>query len=465
MKQSYKNNAVSPSRSSSFLASLKGQSLTHAILVWLSFRASVNATDWQQRVQKHHLKADNPHALNQWLALQSAPLPPHSLLLPCALAIVIGVLSMLGVLSYSGAQPVNVWLMLALFCFAPLLMTLTSWVAVFRIRRSGQSLIETLLMRWLQRPAKGLLLFNFLNSLAVRAWLFLQAQILGLFLQLSLMATFLIVLLFNDIAFGWASTIIHSADNLHTVLYYLTLPWQWLLPAPSAELIQHSQYFYNAANSPANAEIMHSWWPHIFLAMVLYGLLPKITLVAFLQWRCRQLLRKEVSESAELEQFFNALNFTPSVQAKNTPDTQNTTYNITEQLTLKSTDVIVFWQRPSLMAAMPTLGVKAWRDDELWIKQHNKIGLNQQGETHHLWVIVQEHQTPTAELTDTLNLIKTLNAHLNIHLTVITAFANKINQPLTLALSTWRFFAAEQGLSLHGVSCVSCDGQIIVEAN
>jgi hypothetical protein len=204
---------------------------------------------------------------------------------------------------------------------------------------------------------------------------------------------------------------------------------------------------------------MRTWWPHIFLAMALYGLAPRVALVIFLQWRCRQLLYKEVCESAELEQFFNVLHFTASVEAKSLPDTRNTTYSVSEQLHLKNTDAIVFWQRPSLMADIFTLGVKTWRDDKAWLEQQANIWVN------HLWVVVQEHQTPTAELTDTLQLIKRLNAHLNIHLSVVIATASQHSQSLSLALSTWQFFAAEQKLSLHSALCIYRDELLIVEAN
>ncbi len=459
MKQSYSNKAINQSCASVFWITLAGRSLTSTLLTWLILRASLTASGWQQRMRDYHLNSDNPEALNQWLALQPSPPSPRFLFLPSAVVIVIGILSMVTTLTYSGSRPVNIWLMFAVFCFLPFLLTLLSCISLFHLGRSGQAFVPALLARWLHKFSHGVLSLGAFNSLAVRAWLLLQSQLLGLFLQLSLMATFLLVLLFNDVAFGWASTIIHSADTLKTVLQYLTLPWQWLLPAPSAELIQQSQYFYGAANLAVNAEAMRAWWPHIFLAMALYGLAPKIFLVILIRWRCGQLLRNEINSSAELEQFYSVLNFSSSVHAKNIPDTTSAAYNATSRLNLKNTDAIVCWQRPCLVADIPVLGVKTWRDDEAWLKLQSPLWLN------HLWVVVQEHQTPTAELTDTLECIKALNTHLNIHLTVITVAAASINQPLSLALKTWQFFAVEQQLSLHSALCVYREDQLIIEAN
>ena len=87
-------------------------SLSFRVLSWLYFVGSLKQADWQQKAV--HLNASQP-ALPQWLAAGNIGRKVQALsFLLLLLGGLLGVVTMVGALNYSGDAPVNLWLMLGL---------------------------------------------------------------------------------------------------------------------------------------------------------------------------------------------------------------------------------------------------------------------------------------------------------------------------------------------------------------
>ena len=371
------------------------------------------------------------------------------------LAGVLGGGSMLGALTYSGASPVNLWLMIGLFCFLPLALTLSGALMSTRSAHTPflAEFFARLLAKYIGAKSAAPKLPPLLVRVSGRAWLIWWLQLAGLVAQLAALVTFVMVLLFNDVAFGWASTIIEQSRWLHGFFAVFTAPWQWLLAPPSELLINASQYF--RGTQTLDVRLLGGWWPHLALAMVAYGVMPKLLLMAWLHYKAKRALVFEVTQGGELGRFFHTVNLQTSQAPKMPPSLDDGPPLSQAVFTLPAGDNLVAWQRPFVGVA--ALGLKRWADDEQWLlTQAPTWGQN-------LYVLVQEEQTPTAELADTIALIRQFNTKVAITLLLQTGTVESASAPRHLnQQQSWRFFAAEQRLNLVCTQQLNIEGGVLV---
>ena len=114
---------------------------------------------------------------------------------------------------------------------------------------------------------------------------------------ISGLLTLLALVVVQDLAFGWSTTLQTSADGYHRMVAALAQPWQSLWPAavPSAELVSASQ-FYRLADTPAdNPALLGTWWPFVLMLWLVYVLLPRLVLLMLaalqLRWQAGRALR------------------------------------------------------------------------------------------------------------------------------------------------------------------------------
>ena len=198
------------------------QPLTAGVFDWLFFSESLNRA--AAPIPLHPQPILHPQAiLAQWLAMQ--PVYGHqkqglrlALTGTLLLAGVLGGGSMLGALTYSGASPVKLWLMIGLFCFLPLALTFSGALMSTRSAHTPflAEFFARLLAKYIGAKSAAPKLPPLLVRVSGRAWLIWWLQLAGLVAQLAALVTFVMVLLFNDVAFGWASTIIEQSQGLHS---------------------------------------------------------------------------------------------------------------------------------------------------------------------------------------------------------------------------------------------------------
>ncbi len=128
--------------------------------------------------------------------------------------------------------------------------------------------------------------------------------------NVAAIATGVALVTFTDLAFGWSTTL--QADP-HVVARWvdaLSLPWQAWAPTavPDLSLIERSQFFRldGARVLDASASrALTGWWAFTILAIVTYGLLPRVVLwslcVARLRSATRALLLEDPRVTALLD--------------------------------------------------------------------------------------------------------------------------------------------------------------------
>jgi hypothetical protein len=225
------------------------------------------------------------------------------------LGAVTGVTVALAAFAYDGSQPVNVVRLLALLVgvqLALLLLTLLllpgrvpglrhvqdvllainpgAWAGgVFRKLARVSPDAARLFDRHAGRAASG----------RFAKWQFLVwAQTAAVAFNVAALATAIALVTFSDLAFGWSTTLDAEPAAVTRVAQAVAAPWARVAPqaVPSAALVEQSQFFRLEAGTVADAgaaRALGAWWPFTVLAIVSYGLVPRVLLLVFAAVRLR----------------------------------------------------------------------------------------------------------------------------------------------------------------------------------
>lgn len=183
---------------------------------------------------------------------------------------VFGLLTMLGLLFYDGGQRINITVILAFVAFQLLLALLTT----------AQSLVgwqpwRPLLRRFQKHPQPAV-------SVKLQPVLMARAGQLGGFcFALTGLVTLLVMVVLQDLAFGWSTTLDTSASSYHSLVSTVAAPWAWLWPAaaPDFTLVEATRFFRaRAGESPVNPARWGQWWPFIAMLWTTWALLPRLVL-------------------------------------------------------------------------------------------------------------------------------------------------------------------------------------------
>ncbi|MFZ5572400.1 MAG: DUF2868 domain-containing protein [Thermodesulfobacteriota bacterium] len=209
-------------------------------------------------------------------------------------------------LNYRGMEPLNVWTYLGLFVFLQIGLLLLiplyalPWRCFGMARKPGPLalLLRLLFSRTLKRvyasmPASARVRMESTAGriigktrqygTAFHWWVFICAQMFGVGFNLGVVSGSLIRVIGSDLAFGWQSTLQWSAGTIHAGVKILALPWSWLFPAgsgyPTLAQIEGSRMIYKDGMAHLTTPDLVSWWPFLLLAVLFYGLLPRLLLL------------------------------------------------------------------------------------------------------------------------------------------------------------------------------------------
>lgn len=213
----------------------------------------------------------------------------------------VGISTMSLALTYTGAYPVNLLVLLALFVGLPGLTLILSVVARLFWRGEGtHSKLEWMLSR---------LGPEYQDYLELNMWrygepLYWQSQ--GYFqrftlvLLVSALLTLLCLIAFTDIAFGWSSTLRLEPAVIYTLTELLSLPWQhWLSVAhPSLELVEGSRFF--RMNTDNNPVLLGQWWPFIAMSILVWAVLPRLMMAGLAKYQLRRSTRAALLNHPEV---------------------------------------------------------------------------------------------------------------------------------------------------------------------
>ncbi|MBU0908274.1 MAG: DUF2868 domain-containing protein [Proteobacteria bacterium] len=238
--------------------------------------------------------------------------------------LVLGAASGASFLTYTGDSPVNVLVYLSVFVLSQLLLLLLLFLlSAYRLFRKlplTASPLYTFISRFVLRmilsarnrvaqkmSADQRLQTEFAFGTLVsktRTYgmlfflpIFILTQLFALGCNLGLLTATLFKVVTADIAFGWQSTIQLSPEAVHSLVEKIALPWSWAVPGdaafPTLAQIAGSRIILKEGIYYLSTPNLASWWPFLCLAVLVYGLLPRLVLflgAAFAQRRYLGLL-------------------------------------------------------------------------------------------------------------------------------------------------------------------------------
>jgi hypothetical protein len=197
-----------------------------------------------------------------------------------------GVMAMAGVLAWEGTQRINLTLLLALILLQ----------LVLGLGTGLQGLFSWQPWRWLTRRLASPDQTGVLNALSPQL-MTRAAQGGGLMFSIAALATLLVMVVVQDLAFGWSTTLDTGAGSYHRLVSVIATPWQGLIPAavPSPELVEATRFFRTEAlASDTDPVRWGQWWPFVALAWLVYAMVPRLLLWLLahlhLRWRAGKLL-------------------------------------------------------------------------------------------------------------------------------------------------------------------------------
>jgi hypothetical protein len=205
-----------------------------------------------------------------------------------------GLLTMLGLLFYDGGQRINVTVILAFVAFQLLLALMTTVQSL-----AGWQPWRGLLRRFRNNP-ESTVSTRLQPVLMARA-----AQLGGLFFATAGLATLLVMVVLQDLAFGWSTTLETDASSYHRMISVVAAPWAWLWPAaaPDFALVEATRFFRaTTGEGSVNPARWGQWWPFIAMLWTIWALLPRLVLSALasvlIRRKARQLLANHPASRA-----------------------------------------------------------------------------------------------------------------------------------------------------------------------
>jgi hypothetical protein len=201
------------------------------------------------------------------------------------LAFFLGIFSGVGLLRYSGSEPVNLLYFLGAVFVLPLVTMTMTFLAMLRANRAESILVHLSPAYWMERillllPIRNRERFNSIQiNPLITNWLVIRrSQELALSFSLGLFLALLGIVASRDIAFSWSTTLQITPEAFHHFLSMIALPWKEILPqaVPSAELIEQSHYFRlgGKLNSGMidHAALLGEWWKFLAMTTLFYAL-------------------------------------------------------------------------------------------------------------------------------------------------------------------------------------------------
>lgn len=125
------------------------------------------------------------------------------------------------------------------------------------------------------------------------------AQLGGVSFAVTGVLTLLLMVVVQDLAFGWSTTLDTGASSYHQLLTTLAAPWAALWPAavPDLALVEATRFFRTGAGAGTDTiapERWGQWWPFVTMLWVSWVLTPRLLLflasILLLRRKARQLL-------------------------------------------------------------------------------------------------------------------------------------------------------------------------------
>lgn len=356
--------------------------------------------------------------------------------------ILAGITTMSGLLFYDGGQRINITVFLA---FVALQLALALFTSI-------QSLAGWQPWRWLLRRLVGTA-GSAISSRLQPLLMARAAHLGGACFALAGLLTLLVMVVVQDLAFGWSTTLETASVNYHQLVTTLAVPWGWLWPeaVPDAALVEATRFFRTSPATAADPGRWGQWWPFVTMLWFTWVLLPRVVLglltTLIIRRRARQLLASHPAMHALLYRMETPVLDTGNAHndADDLPDTR--TRSVLQPLPASS--VILCWagagqpELPQALSGPDTRIFLAGGHASLAQDQEtlSTIGdLLATTDTPAVILVVRSWEPPTGELSDFLEAARTQWPDYS-HVVLVPLAQRSDQEPGEAHLAQWLRFA------------------------
>lgn len=406
--------------------------------ITLALEWSNNAASHDRELEKLH---DQAREANSWANVFIA-----------ILGLLLGWATAAGVFFFDGNERVNVIAILATFVLLPAILLIPlllaaaprrvlGWLpgglAVGGLARGLSPGKLAFLVNWLLPRARRDAFAKFFQKwerherlfAGVQKWCVLRwSQLLAVSFQIAAVTAAFCLVVFSDLSFGWSTTLAsgdsgQDADRVHAIASTIATPWSWAWEnaEPTAGLVRESRYFRIESRPVSREEAtqLGGWWPFVVMAMLVYGLLPRLITFAWASHRqavaTRLALANMPGLSAVLRRLHNLHLQTGASEPEYAGETPTSTNAMLAQTTTPGIPgVIINWAdvpagREILTGKLKDLplhqagGSSSLEADSNLIKT---LGASPTGSSAVL-ILVKSWEPPLAEFTDFLAALRT----------------------------------------------------------
>jgi len=146
----------------------------------------------------------------------------------------------------------------------------------------------------------------------LRLWLLVRlTQVFAVSFNLGLVTGFVFLSYGSDPAFGWKSTLL-TEDQMYGATRAIATPWKWLpydwVNNPTRDDVEHTRYWTTVNTYDRNmSDAWARWWPFLFAALTVYGLLPRLITLAISHWQVRANLKSIRLDHSEFDRLAERL--------------------------------------------------------------------------------------------------------------------------------------------------------------
>ena len=237
------------------------------------------------------------------------------------IAFVLGFLSGVGLLSYSGHEPVNVIYFMVMVVLFPLFTMTLTLISMIRANTAQSLLVHISPAFWMEKIVHFLphkiqenLKEVKINPLLTNWIVIKRSQIIALAFSFGLLLALLGVVATKDIAFAWSTTLSISPEHFHRFLQTVAFPWREYYPSavPSVELIEQSQYF-RLGDKLSEEMISHAsklgeWWKFLAFATIFYAIILRFGLYALSLFGLKRAIKKSFLTLDGVEKLLGEMN-------------------------------------------------------------------------------------------------------------------------------------------------------------
>ena len=223
------------------------------------------------------------------------------------LVFIIGFFSGMGLLSYSGQEPVNIIYFLAMVVFVPLLTIPLAFLFMLKAHKAQNLLVHISPAFWMEKIVERLSYAKRADMKKIKIdplvgnWLVIErSQLLAWVFSWGLVAALLGAVITKDIAFAWSTTLKVSPEEFYDFVNMIAFAWRDFVPeaVPSLELIEQSRYFRLGEKVDArmirHASMLGEWWKFLLCSALFYAIILRFGMFLLAKIGLRRALKKSI---------------------------------------------------------------------------------------------------------------------------------------------------------------------------